>query len=219
MAEVAGARCSGGPASTVVEGPWPAAQAGSDDITTTDGHPSIDDPLGAVLAAVARGDEAAFATLYDELAPTVHGIVRRVLRDRAQAEEVTQEVFVELWRSAARHDRARGRVRAWAATIAHRRAVDRVRSEEAGRRRHERVPATAPPPDPTEGVLDRLDGDRVALALGQLTDLQRQAIELAYYDGRTYREVARLLDAPEGTVKARIRDGLIRLRDTLGVTA
>ena len=96
-------------------------------------------PIGSLMARVASGDERAFAELYDELAPTLYGIVLRVVRDPAQSEEVTQEVFVELWRQAARFDPARGGVRGWAVMIAHRRAVDRVRSEQSWRDRQHRA--------------------------------------------------------------------------------
>lgn len=179
------------------------------------------DPEAALVARVARGDHAAFAELYDRLAPTVFGIARAVVRDPAMAEEVTQEVLLEVWRSAPRHDPSRGRARTWVVTIAHRRAVDRVRSEQAGRDRADRVAvgehdvvASA-----STAVLDDLDRQRVRQALDALTPVQREAVTLAYYGGHTYAEVARLLDCPEGTVKTRIRDGLIRLRDHLGVTA
>jgi RNA polymerase sigma-70 factor (ECF subfamily) len=173
-----------------------------------------------LLVRAGLGDETAFAQLYDLLAPLLHGIVLRVLRDPSRAEEVTQEVFVEVWRLAPRYDPERGTVRSWAATIAHRRAVDRVRSEQSARDRDQRdvdlrVDAGG---GVDEIVGDRLERERVGRALGKLTELQRQAVELAYYGGHTYREVAVLLDVSEGTVKTRIRDGLIRLRDEMGAT-
>lgn len=173
-----------------------------------------------LLVRAGLGDETAFAQLYDLLAPLLHGIVLRVLRDPSRAEEVTQEVFVEVWRLAPRYDPDRGTVRSWAATIAHRRAVDRVRSEQSARDRDQRdvdlrVDAGG---GVDEIVGDRLERERVGRALGKLTELQRQAVELAYYGGHTYREVAVLLDVSEGTVKTRIRDGLIRLRDEMGAT-
>ena len=175
----------------------------------------------ALLARVARGDREAFAELYDRVAPVVAGIARAVVRDPAQAEEVAQEVLLEVWRTAPRHDPSRGSARTWVATVAHRRAVDRVRREQAGRDRDARVAATRPEqaPSPSGAVLDGFDRERVRRALDGLTPLQREAVTLAYYGGHTYAEVARLLDCPEGTVKTRIRDGLIRLRDHLGVTA
>ena len=166
------------------------------------------------MARIAEGDEPAFAELYDELAPTVYGIVRRVVRDPAQSEEVTQEVFVELWRQAARFDSARGGVRGWAATIARRRAVDRVRSEQSLRDRQLRD-AAAPagvPDSPPDVVIDALDRDRARRALTELSEAQRQALELAYFDGLTHVEIAERLGVALGTVKTRIRDGMIRLR-------
>jgi RNA polymerase sigma-70 factor, ECF subfamily len=173
-----------------------------------------------LLLEVARGDQAAFADLYDRMAPLVHGIVRRVVRDPAQSEEVTQEVLVEVWRTAARFDPSRGAARSWVATMAHRRAVDRVRSEQASRDRSERVGARQRErafDEVSEQVELRFEHQQVREALSALTDLQRQAVELAYFQGYTYREVAELLDTPLGTIKTRMRDGLIRLRDALGV--
>lgn len=176
------------------------------------------DQLAGLLIKSGRGDAQAFTTLYDELAPLVHGVVMRVVRDPAQSEEVTQEVFVELWRLAARYEASRGTVRAWVTTVAHRRAIDRVRSEQATRDRHEREVRNAVIDYDVvvEDVETGFDTARVRRALGRLSPIQREAVELAYYGGHTYREVAALLDIPEGTVKTRIRDGLIRLGDELG---
>ena len=178
------------------------------------------DPTGAALHQAGRGDEGAFARFYDLTAAMVHGIVVRVVRDPSMADEVTQEVFVEIWRLAPRYDAERGSARSWAATIAHRRAVDRVRSEESRRRREETEGRQQPAAfdSVSETVGDDLERERVAKALDSLSPPQREAVALAYYGGHTYREVAALLDVPEGTVKTRIRDGLIRLRDTLGAT-
>jgi RNA polymerase sigma-70 factor (ECF subfamily) len=173
------------------------------------------------MRLVGCGDESAFASLYDTVAPIVHGVVLRVLRDPAQSEEVTQEVMVELWRLAPRYDPSKGSPRAWATTVAHRRAVDRVRAEQARRDRTERIAARAR--DDRDIVVDEvettLESARVRRALAHLTELQREAIELAYYGGHSYRDVAVLLDVAEGTVKTRIRDGMIRLRDELGAFA
>lgn len=177
-----------------------------------------DDIVGALLLRAGRGDQAAFGELYDELAPMVHGVVLKVVRDPAMSEEVTQEVFVELWRLAARFDGTKGTARSWASTLAHRRAIDRVRSEQASRDRNDRDAqrAVAPHDVVAAEVETTLDVARVRRALAQLSDLQREAVELAYFGGHTYREVAVLLGVAEGTVKSRIRDGLIRLRDELG---
>lgn len=173
-----------------------------------------------LLRRSAHGDQAAFTELYDLVAGQVYGLVRRVLRDPAQSEEVAQEVLLEVWRLAPRFDARRGGAQAWIMTIAHRRAVDRVRSEQSSRTRDDRAAAAAhsrPADVVAEEVETRMEHARVRDALGSLTDLQREAVELAYYGGHTYAEVAELLDAPLGTVKTRLRDGLIRLRDELGV--
>ena len=169
------------------------------------------------MARIASGDERAFAALYDELAPTLYGIVLRIVGDPAQSEEVTQEVFVELWREAAHLDSTRGGVRGWAVMIAHRRAVDRVRSGQSQRdrqRRHAAGPAGAPDNKP-DTAIESLDRDRARRILTQLGDAQRQALELAYFDGLTHVEVAEQLGIAHGTAKTRITDGLIRLRSLI----
>jgi RNA polymerase sigma-70 factor, ECF subfamily len=174
--------------------------------------------LEVCLAAVARGDHAAFGVVYDQAAPSVLGIVRRVLRDPAQSEEVMQEVLLEVWRTAARFDPSAGSATAWIMTVAHRRAVDRVRSEQRAAERELRAAtASIAYDDVTEAVETTLDQERVRRCLDGLTDLQRESVTLAYYGGYSYREVAQLLGVAIGTVKTRMRDGLIRLRDCLGV--
>ena len=180
------------------------------------------DALGAdeLLGQVARGDERAFAELYDLLSPRVYGLIRRVLRDPAQSEEVAQEVMVEVWRNAGRFDGTRGSAAAWVFTIAPRRAVDRVRAEQASNDRAHRVAASSvetPYDDVVETATARIEQQQVRRCLDGLTDLQREAITLAYYNGNSYREVADLLGAALPTIKTRMRDGLIRMRDCLGV--
>jgi RNA polymerase sigma-70 factor, ECF subfamily len=171
-----------------------------------------------LLVATAAGDQEAFASLYDRLAPQVVGVALRVLRDRALAEEVAQEVFVELWRKADRFDPERGTAAGWVATLTHRRAVDRVRSEQAARDRDRRVQRrdeTRAFDDVSDAVERRLDHWQVRQALSVLSDRQREAVELAYFQGHTYREVAHALGIPEGTAKSRLRDALLRLRGSL----
>lgn len=168
----------------------------------------------------ARGDEQAFGGLYDATAARVHGLVLRVVRDPAQAEEVTQETFLEVWRTATRFDPDRGSALSWLMTIAHRRAVDRVRSAEASGRRDSTYHDTSRPVEhdsTAEAATTALEARRVRQAMQDLTAVQREALELAYFGGYTHTEVASMLDLPVGTAKTRIRDGLIRLRDTLGV--
>ncbi|WP_035306332.1 sigma-70 family RNA polymerase sigma factor [Actinokineospora inagensis] len=174
----------------------------------------------ALLLLVARGDEGAFERLYDLVSGPVFGLVRRIVRDPAQSEEVTQEVLLELWRTAARFAPDRGSAMTWVLTLAHRRAVDRVRSAQAATDREDRAyrrDADRPFDEVAEQVSTRLEHEQVRRCLSSLTDLQRESVELAYYRGLTYREVAELLDTPLGTIKTRLRDGLIRLRDCLGV--
>ena len=191
------------------ESPWPdrASEAG----------PTSADEL---LRRVARGDESAFPALYDAVAPRVYGLARRVVRDPAQAEEVAQEALVEVWRTAARFDPAKGSATSWILTITHRRSVDRVRAAQAGAERERRVAVShvdTPYDDVVEEVTASLEQQQVRRCLKGLTDLQREALTLAYYGGYTYREVAEKLDTALPTIKTRMRDGLIRLRDCLGV--
>ncbi|MFD9571986.1 ECF RNA polymerase sigma factor SigK [Streptomyces sp. NPDC059982] len=177
--------------------------------------------LTEAMEAVAQGDKQAFSALYDALAPMVFGIVIKVVRDRAQSEEVAQEAMIDLWRQAARYRPDAGSVASWAATIAHRRAVDRVRSAQAAADREQAQAArehTTAFDEVAEQVETRLDSEQVRRCLRGLTELQRQAVTLAYYRGLTYREVAETLRTPLPTIKTRMRDGLIRLRDCMGVT-
>ncbi len=182
----------------------------------------LDDPCGALLRRAGRGDQSAFAELYDALSPLVYGVVLKVVRDPSQAEEVAQEVFVELWRLAARFDGTKGSAKSWAATLAHRRAIDRVRAAQSASDRDYRYSVAAHEPDQdtvADAVETRLEQRQVKNALGLLTQTQRSAIELAYYKGYTHNEVAATLEIPLGTAKTRLRDGLIHLRDALGVTS
>ncbi|WP_338703071.1 sigma-70 family RNA polymerase sigma factor [Streptomyces sp. Q6] len=178
--------------------------------------------LDELMAEVAKGDHEAFAAVYDAVAGPVLGVVRGVLRDRAQSEEVAQEVLVEVWRTAAHYRKDRGTVINWVLTLAHRRAIDRVRSSEASAARDHRAALLERTPEfdeVTEEVEARIEREQVRRCLRTLTELQRQSVSLAYYRGLTYSEVAELLSVPLGTIKTRLRDGLIRLRDCLGVTA
>jgi RNA polymerase sigma-70 factor (ECF subfamily) len=173
-----------------------------------------------LLGRVAVGDRDAFAELYDRTAPRVFGLVKRLLRDHAQSEEVTQEIFLEIWRSATRYEPGRGGAMAWVLTMSHRRAVDRVRASQASRVRDVRVGIRDHDPafDSVAEVVEiRVESERVKDAMARLTELQRQAVTLAYFGGYSHREVSEMLKVPIGTVKTRLRDGMIRLRDELGV--
>jgi RNA polymerase sigma-70 factor (ECF subfamily) len=196
----------------------PAAQFAAGPGDGLSGGPGGRADLGLLLSRMARGDQDAFQGVYDGAAGHILGIVRAVVRDPAQSDEVAQEVLLEVWRTASRFDPARGSPLAWITTLAHRRAVDRVRSEQKAAQRELRAASHAIAYDEvTETVQARFDRERVRRCLGSLTELQRESVTLAYYDGYTYREVAELLGVAVGTVKTRMRDGLIRLRDCLGV--
>lgn len=176
------------------------------------GPADVDD----LVRRVARGDSAAFEELYDELSPAVHGLARRVVRDPARAEDVTQEVFLEVWRKATRFDEGRGKARTWVMTIAHRRAVDAVRRSEAQKRQdHHGAPDEISHDEPADTLITAEEHGAVRDCLDTLTELQLESVRLAYYNGYTYGEVATLLDKPLPTIKTRMRDGLIRLRDCL----
>jgi RNA polymerase sigma-70 factor, ECF subfamily len=188
------------------------------------GPTQLSSDLDALLRQVARGDSDAFAAVYDLTKSRVYGLVVRVLRDAGYSEETTQEIYLEVWRTASEYNSARGSALAWLLTIAHRRAVDRVRSEQAGSRRESTYGAANV--DPASGprgdiVADSaIAGDerrRVVACLDALTDAQRQCIELAYYHGLTYAEVSQRLAANLSTIKSRIRDALRGLRNCLDV--
>jgi RNA polymerase sigma-70 factor, ECF subfamily len=202
-------------------------RSASDPAERSDIEPERSDPelarsdaeLDTLLTMVARGDQGAFETVYDRLAAPVYGLIRRVVRDPAQSEEVAQEVLLEVWRTASRFDPARGSAATWALTIAHRRAIDRVRSETAAAEREQRSAASPVAVDEVaETVEATLEAERVRRCLDGLTQLQRESITLAYYGGYSYPQVAALLSTALGTIKTRIRDGLTRLRDCLGVS-
>jgi RNA polymerase sigma-70 factor, ECF subfamily len=173
--------------------------------------------LSVQIGLVARGDTAAFDVVYERIASSVFGIVLRVMRDPAQSEEVSQDVMLEIWRDAAKFDPQRGSAMAWVTTLAHRRAVDRVRSVQKQSDRELRV-ATADIPydEVAEAAESTFERERVRRCLDSLTDLQRESVNLAYYRGYTYGQVASLLGVPTGTIKTRMRDALVRLRDCLG---
>ena len=184
---------------------------------TSASRPTIDE----LLALVGRGDRVAFGALYDETAPRLFGLIRRLVVDPAQAEEVTQDVYLELWQSAARFDATRGNALSWMFTLAHRRAVDRIRSAQASRDRDLRIGVRdldVPVDTVAEAAETSVEHERVQGALGELSDLQRECVALAYYGGLTQSEIAERLQVPLGTVKTRLRDGMIRLRTALGVT-
>lgn len=175
-----------------------------------------------LLGRVAQGDEGAFGELYDRMAPRVLGLVRRLLVDPSQSEEVTQEIFLEIWQTATRYEAQRGGASTWILTMAHRRAVDRIRSSQASRDRDIKIgirDLAVAYDEVAETVGVRIEHERVEKAMARLTELQRQAISLAYYGGLSQSEVAERLQIPLGTVKTRLRDGMIRLRDELGVAS
>jgi RNA polymerase sigma-70 factor (ECF subfamily) len=184
-----------------------------------DDAPAVD--LDALLVQTASGDQNAFSQFYDLTAARVLGLIRRVLIDAAQSEEVAQEVFLEAWQSAARFDPNKGRAQTWIMTMAHRRAIDRIRASQAS---HDRDTAVGIRDLPTaydqvaETVEVRVEHERVEVAMAKLSEPQRRAVSLAYYGGLSQSEVAAELGIPLGTAKTRLRDAMIRLREELGVT-
>lgn len=178
--------------------------------------------LDLLMPQVAEGEDDAFAQLYDAVAPAVFGLARRVLRQAEQAEEVAQEVLLEVWQQASRFDAARGSALAWIMTMTHRRAVDRVRSAQSASNRELRIGSASqdrPHDQVSEAVEQRLEAEAVRDCVDELTEIQRESVTMAYFGGYSYPEVAERLKTPLGTIKTRMRDGLIRLRDCLGVTA
>lgn len=177
-------------------------------------HANTDDP-NFLLSASGRGDRKAFAKLYDLVAGPVYGTIRKILRDEAMSEEVTQDVMLEIWRRSSMYDQEKGAAVTWILTTAHRRAIDRVRSEEAHRRRtratgiadfERSFDSTA------DAAVTSTDRAEVTQLLRTLTDLERETIILAYFEGMTHSEISEKLNVPLGTIKSRMRSGLMRLR-------
>lgn len=207
------ARATVGPGSDMLDG-----VADRDSVFTAPGPGPTAEEL---LTRVGAGDREAFSVLYDATAARLFGLVRRLIVDPAQAEEVTQDVYLEIWQSAPRFDSARGNALAWMFTLAHRRAVDRIRASQASRDRDLRIGVRdleVPVDTVAETVEIKVEHERVHEALGGLSELQRECVSLAYYGGLTQSEIADRLEVPLGTVKTRLRDGMIRLRTALGVT-
>jgi len=178
----------------------------------------------SLVVAIARFRDTALAEVYRRHGDAAFGLAVRVLCDRTLAEELVQEVFLKLWQDPERFDPARGSLRAFLMATVHSRAVDLVRSESARRGREDRHLRLHPEPDYDleREVIELTLAEQVRDSFDVLSDDERRAIELAYLGGHTYREVAVLLDEPEGTVKSRIRVGLRRLRDSLvesGITS
>ena len=193
-----------------------------DGLDEPDNQPDPIDQVGLLLVRTADGDREAFSQLYDLMASRILGRIVRILSDRAQSEEVLQEVFLEIWQTATRYDTSKGGAIAWMLTMTHRRAVDRVRASQASRNRDTRIGIRDFPTDfdsVAENVEVRIESERVKEAMMRLTELQRQAVQLAYFGGYSHSEVAAMLSVPIGTVKTRLRDGMIRLRDELGVAS
>jgi RNA polymerase sigma-70 factor (ECF subfamily) len=173
-----------------------------------------------LLVAAGRGERSAFTELYDRSSTRLFGLVRRLVIDLAQAEEVLQEVYLEIWQTAPRFDPARGSGIAWMFTLAHRRAVDRIRTAQSAHDRELRIGARdldVPVDTVAEAAEVRVEHERVRVALATLSEPQRECVTLAYYGGLSHSEIATHLGVPLGTVKTRLRDGMIHLREVLGV--
>lgn len=194
-----------------------------DGVPSDEGIPSGSDVtahLASLMQRSSRGDEAAFAELYDTTSARAYGLALRVVRNPAHSEEVVQEAYLDVWRTSSRFDPARGSAIGWLLTIVHRKAVDRVRSAEAATARDATYHRDSQPVEhdsTLESAHASLEAQRVRSAVSGLTGVQREAVELAFFGGYTHTQVATMLDVPVGTAKTRIRDGLIRLRDAMGV--
>ncbi|MFS0897175.1 sigma-70 family RNA polymerase sigma factor [Mycolicibacterium litorale] len=183
--------------------------------------PIVTTDLDELLRQVAQRDVDAFAALYDRTRARVYGMVTRVLRDPGYSEETTQDIYLQVWRSAGSYDPSAGSPMSWLLTLAHRRAVDRVRSEEAASQRESRYGAATVDP-PADHVADSVilldERRRVVDCMESLTDLQRESIRLAYYEGLTYVQVSERLSANLATIKSRMRDGIRGLKNCLGIS-
>ena len=165
-----------------------------------------------LVEAIARGEEAALRTVVGRHSGDVFRAARRVLVDGSLAEEAAQDAFVHLWRRPETFQPGRGTLKTFLTTIARNKAIDLVRKEEA----RERVRGSLPPATPDRAAFDDVENrQEVRRAFGSLSELQREALYLAYFEGLSYRQVARALGVPEGTAKTRLRDGLIRMRGAL----
>lgn len=198
---------------------------------TSDGYQTTERPAAGVsdersqlvelLARVGRGDQEAFAQLYRLTSRRVFGMAKRVLVDSELSEDATQEVYLQVWKAAGKYDPSSGTPLAWLMTIAHRRAVDKVRSEQSTSDREARYGAASHVVDHdevVEAVTGQIEAEAVVDCLQTLTDTQQESVKLAYYGGLTYREVAEKLHVAVPTIKSRIRDGLLRLKTCLGVS-
>lgn len=175
-----------------------------------------------LLRASGTGDEAAFEALLDHFAPLVFGVALRVCEDRSLADEVAQEAFLDVWRTAARYNQAKGSAQAWIVTIAHRRAVDRVRAEQSRSRREAQSRVLLPMvefDEVTDEVESRDEREQLHGCLGRLTRIQRESIHLAFFDGLTHTQISARLRVPLGTAKARLREGLGKLKVCMGAGA
>ena len=176
--------------------------------------------LFELLARIAQQDQSAFAEFYAQTSRRVYGLARRVLIDPELSQDTTQEVYLQVWNMADRFNPDAGSPMAWLMTLAHRRAVDRVRSEQSSTDREARYGAAMQVKDHddvVDTVTQRLEAEAVVKCLETLTETQQESVRLAYYGGLTYREVAEKLGVAVPTIKSRIRDGLIRLKTCLGV--
>jgi RNA polymerase sigma-70 factor (ECF subfamily) len=183
--------------------------------------PRVTDDLDALLRRVAQRDVEAFAAFYDGTRARVFGLVARVLRDPGYSEETTQDVYLQVWRNADKYNPAAGTPLAWLMTLAHRRAVDRVRSEQAATQRESRYGAAnveLPADRVAEAVISNDERRQVTVCLDSLTDAQRECIQLAYYEGLTYVQVSERLAANLATIKSRMRDAIRGLRKCLGAS-